>query len=62
MVVAAIEGYSFKHNIEAKDAYDLFKRYDIFDLIRGEYDTLHTQSLDESVSFAEDALASRMEA
>jgi hypothetical protein len=62
MVVAALEGYSFKNGIDVKTAYNLFKRYDMFNLIRGEYDTLHTQSLDESASFAEDALASRMEA
>ncbi|MDR0764690.1 MAG: DUF3791 domain-containing protein [Synergistaceae bacterium] len=59
-VVAALEGYSFKNDIDAKTAYDLFRRYDIFNLIRGEYDTLHTHTPDESVSFAEDALASRM--
>ncbi|MDR1873784.1 MAG: DUF3791 domain-containing protein [Synergistaceae bacterium] len=59
MIVAAIEGYSFQHNIEAKDAFDLFRQYGVFDLIRSQYDTLHTQSLDESISFAEDVLLSR---
>ena len=59
MLVAAVEGYSFKHNIGAKDAFDLFRQHGVFDLIRSQYDTLHTQSLDESVSFAEDVLLSR---
>jgi hypothetical protein len=59
MIVAAVEGYSFKHNIAAKDTFDLFGRYGVFDMIRSQYDTLHTQSLDESVSFAEDVLVSR---
>lgn len=59
MIVAAVEGYSFKHDIEEKNAFDLFKQYGVFDLIRSQYDTLHTQSLDESVSFAEDIILSR---
>jgi hypothetical protein len=57
MVVAAVEGYSFGHGMDEKDAFDLFSRHDLFDLLRSQYDTLHTQSLDESVSFAEDILS-----
>jgi hypothetical protein len=57
MIVAAVEGYSFKHGMTARAAYELFKRHGVFALIRSQYDTLHTQSLDESVAFAEDVLS-----
>jgi hypothetical protein len=57
MVVAAVEGYSFIHGMETKEAFDLLRRYNVFELLRSQYDTLHTQSLDESVSFAEDVLS-----
>jgi hypothetical protein len=58
MVVAAVEGYSFKHNMVSKDAFDLLARHDVLNLIRAQYDTLHTQSLDENVAFAEDIINS----
>ena len=57
MVVAAVEGYSFEHGLNEKDVFDLFSRYNLFNLLRSQYDTLHTQSLDESVSFAKDFLS-----
>ncbi|GHV31394.1 hypothetical protein FACS1894167_13720 [Synergistales bacterium] len=58
MIVAAVEGYSFRHNMASKDAFDLFARHDILNLIRSQYDTLHTQGLDENISFAEDVIHS----
>ena len=57
MLVAAVEGYSFEHGMNEKDVVDLFSRHNVFNLLRSQYDTLHTQSLDESVSFAEDVLS-----
>ena len=57
MIVTAVEGYSFKQNMNEKDVFELFSRHDIFNLLRSQYDTLHTQSLDESISFAEDVLS-----
>jgi len=57
MVVTAVEGYSFRHGVTTKETFELFRRCGIFDLIRSQYDTLHTQSLDESISFAEDVLS-----
>ena len=57
MVVAAVEGYSFEHGINEKDVFDLFSRHDIFNLLRSQYDILHTQSLEESVSFVRDVLS-----
>ncbi|GHV41596.1 hypothetical protein FACS1894187_23420 [Synergistales bacterium] len=62
MVVAAVEGYSFKHNMASKDAFDLLARYNVLNLIRSQYDTLHTQGLDENVSFAEDVIKSGVSA
>ena len=57
MVVTAVEGYSFEYGMDEKDVFDLFSRYNVFNLLRSQYDTLHTQSLDERVSFAEDVLS-----
>jgi hypothetical protein len=56
LVVAAVEGYSRRHGTPARDTIDLFSRNGILRLIRDSYAALHTQSLDESVEFAEDAL------
>ena len=57
MVVTAVESYSFEHGMNEKDVFALFNRHNVFNLLRSQYDTLHTQSLDESVSFAEDVLS-----
>ena len=57
MVVTAVEGYSFERGMNEKEVFDLFNRHNIFNLLRSQYDMLHTQSLDESVSFAEDVLS-----
>ena len=57
MLVYAVEGYSQRHNIPEKDVISLFKKYGINDLIRKNYEALHTQDLDESISFAEDVLS-----
>ena len=57
MIVTAVEGYSFNHGIETEEAFDLFRRHNVFGLLRSQYDTLHTQSLDESILFAEDILS-----
>ena len=57
LVVAAVEGYSRRHRISAAEVIDTFTRHDLLRLIRQNYPTLHTVSLDESVDFAEDVLA-----
>lgn len=57
IVIAAVEGYSFEHGMKTKDTFELFRQHNMFELIRSQYDVLHTQSLDESVIFAEDVLA-----
>jgi len=56
LVVAAVQGYSLKHGIPASKTAELFFRKGLFDIIRSNYEVLHTQSLDTSASFAEDVL------
>ena len=57
MLVYAVEGYSHRHNLPAKDVIALFRENEINNLIRKNYNALHTQDLDESISFAEDILS-----
>jgi len=57
LVVAAVEGYSRRHHVPAKDTIKLFSHLGLLQMIRHNYSTLHTQDLDESVGFAEDVLA-----
>ena len=56
MLVYAVEGYSHRHNLPEKDVIILFRKYNINQLIRKNYNALHTQDFDESISFAEDVL------
>ena len=56
LVVTAVEGYAQNHNISEKDAYDMLSKRNIFSLIREQYPVLHTQPLDETVSFVEDVM------
>jgi len=57
MLVYAVEGYSQRHNLSEKDVIFLFQKHGINQLIRNNYNALHTQDLDESISFAEDILS-----
>jgi len=57
MLVYAVEGYAQRHNLCEKDVISLFKKHGINDLIRKNYNALHTQDLDESISFVEDILS-----
>jgi len=56
MIVYAVEGYSKRHNLPEKDVIVLFRKHGINSLIRKNYNALHTQDFDESISFAEDVL------
>jgi uncharacterized protein YhbP (UPF0306 family) len=56
LVVAAVEGYSLKHGIPAKETLAIFDQKNLIDIIRSNYETLHTQGLSESAAFAEDVL------
>lgn len=57
MLVYAVEGYSHRYNLPEKDVINLFKKYGINQLIRKNYNALHSQDMDESIAFAEDILA-----
>jgi hypothetical protein len=61
MVVAATEGYASRHDMPTPVAFALLSKHGVTDAIRQNYNTLHTQSLDESVYFAEDMLKWKME-
>ena len=56
MVVFAVEEYARQHGISAHDTLELFLKFGVTESIRKCYDTLHTQSIYECVSFAEDIL------
>ena len=57
ILVYAVEGYSQRHNLPEKDVLTLFRKHGINRLIRKNYNVLHTQDLDESISFVEDVLS-----
>ncbi|MGL4485412.1 MAG: DUF3791 domain-containing protein [Anaerovoracaceae bacterium] len=59
IVVSAVDGYARKYNMPAIDAFKLFQNKGIINLLRNQYEVLHTQSLDESLEFAEDILLRR---
>ena len=61
MIVYAVEGYSQRHKLPEKDVITLFRKYGINRLIRKNYVALHTQGLDEGISFAEDVLSWRQD-
>ena len=57
MIVYAVEGYAQNHAIPEKDAFLLFQKHGINQLIRKNYNALHTQGFEEGISFAEDVLS-----
>jgi enolase len=57
--VAAVEEYSRRHNLKAKDTLALFEQYNLLNIIEEEYEVLHTQDPDETCDFAEDYIESR---
>lgn len=56
LIIEAIEGFAFNHNISSINTFEIFEKYDLFKLIRSQYYVLHTQSLDESIEFIEDVV------
>jgi len=56
LVVVAVEEYSRRHDISARETLGLFCKFGIIDSIRQCYETLHTQDIYECVEFAEDIL------
>ena len=57
IIVAAVERYASMHGIGVVEAFDLFKSYDLFSILRENYNTLHTQDLFEGASFAADYIS-----
>jgi hypothetical protein len=57
IIVAAVDGYATEHNMHPVEAFDLFERYGLFQTLKDNYETLHTQSLGESAAFAADYIA-----
>lgn len=56
--VVAAEEYARWHNMTTAQVVDLFSRENIFDLLRSQYDVLHTLDLSEGAQFAADYLES----
>jgi hypothetical protein len=56
LVVFAVEEYARKNKIPTHEALQLFLKFGITESIRQCYETLHTQDLYETLSFAEDIL------
>jgi hypothetical protein len=56
LIIEAIEGFAFNHDISSINAFEIFEKYDLFKLIRSQYEVLHTQSLEESIDFIEDVV------
>ncbi|MDR1189089.1 MAG: DUF3791 domain-containing protein [Bifidobacteriaceae bacterium] len=57
IIVAAVEGYSREHGITPLETFELFRRHDMFKVLRRNFDALHTQDLFEGARFAHDYLA-----
>ncbi|MHC6202904.1 DUF3791 domain-containing protein [Breznakiellaceae bacterium SP9] len=56
-IVAAVEGYAQRHTMSEKEVFELMKKYEIHTMLRSAWDVLHTQALEESIDYVEDALA-----
>jgi hypothetical protein len=54
IIVAALDRYADEHGISNQEAYALFREYDLFTVLRDNYETLHTQGLFEGAAFAHD--------
>ena len=57
IIVAAVERYADMHKISSIDAFDRFKTYGLFEILRNQYDILHTQDLFEGARFADDYIS-----
>jgi hypothetical protein len=53
IIVAAVERYADMHEISVVDAFDRFKRFNMFEILRSQYGVLHTQDLFEGARFAD---------
>lgn len=58
IVVTAVEEYSRSHRIPVHDVLVLFARHKVSDILRSQYETLHTLDFAESEQYAEAILRS----
>lgn len=56
IVVAVAEEYGRRHQMAMADVTALFAREKIFDVLRSQYDVLHTLDLDEGANFVDQYL------
>ena len=56
LVVAAIDGYAARRGLTHYQACVDLRDAGVLDSIRSNYESLHTQSLDEAAAFAEDVM------
>ncbi|MCL2808261.1 MAG: DUF3791 domain-containing protein [Coriobacteriia bacterium] len=54
IIVAAVDRYARTHGISSLQAYDIFNSYDLFNILRGNFEVLHTQGINEGARFAND--------
>lgn len=59
LVVAAVQGYSERHSISGRQAFELLRSNGVLKMVRDNYATLHTQGMWESADFAEDVMRLR---
>ena len=57
MVVAALDRFAEQEGLSLHDSVRIFRQYGIFDLLRDNYEALHTQGLYEGANFASDYIA-----
>lgn len=57
LAVVAVQGYAENHHLSEEEVYKKFSERNIFNLIREEYDVLHTQPLEETINFVEDVMS-----
>lgn len=56
IVIAAAEEYGYKKNMAVSDVLQLFQKENIFNLLRSQYEVLHTMDLSEGTEFVESYL------
>ena len=61
IIVAAVEEFAVRHGMTSEKTVELFRKYDMFTVLRSEYAYLHTQPLTEGADFAENYIKRRGE-
>ena len=56
IVVATVQGFALEHEMEPSAVLQLFDKHGIIELVRSQYDVLHTQDIFEGAAFANDVL------